>query len=363
MSTVYLRHISGMKGMGALIVLLHHFFYCFYPLFCAEGQTSSCLERIPVVNLFLNGNFAVCLFLILSGYLVSLQCSTYHSLSDYGEAVSKRYLRLALPLLVPTLFSYLLYSFGLFRIHEVSAELMNGMTVDYYQNIKPRHLLASLVLAPFGYSVLNGPYWMLDAILLGSYLVMLVHLACGNLSMGKRLLLLCFILSITYYYQPYYACPLIGVLLREMDRKMEPLKDVWRHVMAFILLGIAIALCCLQEGVFQFEIHLNVLSACCFILSVLVSPLLRALFSLRAMDGVGRISMGIYVFHWPVICSFSCWLFLHGRMGVSPWMMSGLFLLSAILVVMLAWAYHKWVEPIAAKTGRMILQRFFSEQP
>ena len=362
MSTVYLRHISGMKGMGALIVLFHHFFYCFYPLFLAEGQTHSFVEQIPVVNLFLNGNFAVCLFLMLSGYLVSLQCSTYHSLSDYSEAIPKRYLRLALPLLVPTLFAFLLYSFGLFRIHEVSTELMNGMTVDYYQDIKPHHLLASLVLAPFGYSILNGPYWMLDAILLGSYLVMLVHLVCGKLPMGKRILFLLFMLSITYYYHPYYACPLAGVLLREIEIKMTPLKNGWRHVLSLIFFVISIALCCLQEGVFQFNIHLNALSASCFILSVLVSPLLRALFSLRVMDAAGRISMGIYVFHWPVICSFSCWLFLQGWMSVSTVTMSVLFLLSAGLIVMLAWAYHRWVEPFAAESGRKILHLFFSEQ-
>ena len=39
-----------------------------------------------------------------------------------------------------------------------------------------------------------------------------------------------------------------------------------------------------------------------------------------------------------------------------------LFLLSAGLIVMLAWAYHRWVEPFAAESGRKILHLFFSEQ-
>ena len=76
METKKLAYLDGLKGLGCVIVFLTHFVYAFYygmyqfqPESChLPGNLDIAVGKSPL-NLFFNGNTAVRLFLVISGYL------------------------------------------------------------------------------------------------------------------------------------------------------------------------------------------------------------------------------------------------------------------------------------------------------
>ena len=70
--------------------------------------------------------------------------------------------------------------------------------------------------------------------------------------------------------------------------------------------------------------------------------------SSRLMDALGKLSLGVFIFHWPVICSLSCWLFLSWSIQ-NVWLLLGaIFVLSLALSLLLAHLYNRWLAPWAA---------------
>ena len=74
-----LKYIDGLKGTGALIVYLCHFAYAFYfalysldPLSShTAGNVEIAIGRSPL-NILYNGNFAVQLFFVASGFVLCI---------------------------------------------------------------------------------------------------------------------------------------------------------------------------------------------------------------------------------------------------------------------------------------------------
>lgn len=358
MSGSYLKHISGMKGLGALIVLIHHFFYVFYPLFVPEEAGTAPVEHVPVANLLVNGNFAVCLFILLSGFLVARSADSYREAGDYGFAIVKRYIRLMIPLAVAGILSYLLCVLHLYRIHGVSEALANDLTMDYFKVIRIYHLPLSVLFAPFGYSVLVGPFWMMKYILYGSFLVMAVSLATRKLKDGMQIALILFVMLLYVFLDVYFACMLAGMLLYKLgDRIRKLLKDV-RMVAALVFLGAACWLTVAQKGVMEYDMYKNSLAAFLFVTAVLLSERLVKGFGCRIMDRLGQLSLGIYIFHWPVLCSLSCWMYLAWPFE-NRWMaLSVIFIVTLAVVMALASLYNRWIEPWAISWQNRLAQYF-----
>lgn len=355
MKTDYLPYVSGLKGLGALIVFIHHFFYCFYPLFIPEGMQSAPIEHIPVANLLVNGNFAVCLFLLLSGFLMARNAARFEGTDAYGDAVVRRYLRLMIPLAVAATLSYLLCVTGSYRIHAVSDVLGNELTANYFSEVHFYHLFVSYVWAPFGYHVLVGPFWMMEYILLGSLLVMAVTLAIRRQRPLFQRLTILFAIVVAFYLQVYYACVLAGMLLFKLGERPLSLPRAARIPVVFILLAAACWLAADQENVMNYDTYKNVTAAFLFVSAILMSHSLVRFFGSRPMDALGKLSLGVFIFHWPVICSLSCWLYLAWPIR-DKYLSLGLnFIVTLAVSMLLAHWYNRWVAPRAAILQKRII--------
>ena len=359
MKPAYLPHISGLKGMGAFIVFIHHFFYCFYPLFIPEGSATAPIEHIPVANLLVNGNFAVCLFILLSGYLVARNAERYDSLDQYGGAIVKRYLRLLIPLAVAAVLSYLLCVTRVYRIHEVSKALGNDLTANYFSVIRFHHLILSVFLAPFGYHVLVGPFWMMNYILVGAFLVMGITLVIRRMRPEHQLLTILFVAVLLLYRQPYYSCVMAGMFLFKLGERPVKVPVALRITVVLLSLAAACWLAADQAGVMDYDIYKNLLAAFLFVSAVLLSTSLQKVFGCRLMDRLGELSLGIYIFHWPVICSLSCWLYLSMPLQ-GKWVLLGfVFIVSLALTILLAHLYNRWVAPAASSLQKWAVNRLY----
>ena len=92
-----------------------------------------------------------------------------------------------------------------------------------------------------------------------------------------------------------------------------------------------------------------------FVSAVLISKPLTAFFGSRPLDALGKLSLGVFIFHWPVICSLSCWLFLNWPIR-SQWLLLGvIFVVSLAISLLLAHLYNRYLAPRAAVLQKWII--------
>lgn len=230
--------LDGLRGFACLGVFTHHFFLSFFPAsyFGAEAavMTASGFDAalsVEPYSFFVNGNFWVCLFLVVSAFLVSnkiFQLRT--SYEDFQDGASdgishkkerqsgpmpvfetlsttllKRYLRLMIPAALIGIFSYFL------------RDLLTLTGLNYLGKVNdssfPNFLYHAVVhMWIFVDSSVQGPFWMLHYLLFGSYLAILIALATPLKSRWTPLIHL-FLAVVLGILNHYYAGIVLGVMI------------------------------------------------------------------------------------------------------------------------------------------------------
>lgn len=94
-----IKYFDGLKGFSAIIVMLTHFVLCFKML--------SWLQEVPVVGLFLMVEWLCIFYYIISIWYVLLLFKIRFS-STITKVALKRYFRLTMPLVLPTILAFML---------------------------------------------------------------------------------------------------------------------------------------------------------------------------------------------------------------------------------------------------------------
>ena len=125
-------HLDGLRGLAALIVVIDHPLLAFDMAFLtgrpSDALTSwdAALSGAPFF-LPLSGSLSVNIFFLLSGYVLGQ--AFYRSELGIAAQLVKRYVRLALPILIACLISYALLSAGWMHNHEL-AKLTKSAWLD-----------------------------------------------------------------------------------------------------------------------------------------------------------------------------------------------------------------------------------------
>lgn len=227
--------LDGLRGFACLGVFTHHFFLSFFPAsyFGAEAAVMTASgfdEKLSVepYSFFVNGNFWVCLFLVVSAFLVSnkifLLRESYDVSFDneaggnsHGQngresvfdvlsaTLLKRYLRLMIPAALIGIFSYFL------------TDLLTFSGLNYMGKVNtlsfPSFLYHAVVhMWIFVDSSVQGPFWMLHYLLFGSYLAILTALASPPKKRCVPLIHL-FLTAALGILNHYYAGIILGVMI------------------------------------------------------------------------------------------------------------------------------------------------------
>src|SRR5262249_28493613 len=100
-----LEGLEAIRGIAALVVVLHHLAHTFWPgLLRAHFPWRSAFD----------GSFAVTLFFVLSGIVLSFAFFERPSHQTLAAAAIRRYFRLTLPILTSVLLGYMLLRCGAF---------------------------------------------------------------------------------------------------------------------------------------------------------------------------------------------------------------------------------------------------------
>lgn len=170
--------LEGLRGLAALAVVFSHLGMEFFPTAVVGGHREA---HIPAeqwlydspLRGFYAGFFAVCIFFVLSGYVLSLKYLRTLDTRVISDALAKRYFRLAPAVIASTL------------LMAIAAGLLNGMALPQWS----AHLLSAAREGVygsflFGDNVHNSVTWTMQVELLGSLILFVYLLAFGRFRFG-----------------------------------------------------------------------------------------------------------------------------------------------------------------------------------
>lgn len=175
------KWIDGVKGVACILILLHHYMLAFFPSsYYGAVKESHCngLDTFlsqSVFSFFMNGNFLVHLYILITGYVVSLQIKNMEKDNLFIFSL-KRYIKLAFPILVYC------FIFWLKQLLPCFSEIDNITFVNVF-----KHGLIKVLF--FGSNDFGGHFWMLNIILLGGFAVSLVATNSWHFSNRKMFFL------------------------------------------------------------------------------------------------------------------------------------------------------------------------------
>lgn len=378
-----LIYLDGLKGLGCVMVYLTHFVFAFYyGMYHFEeaschlpGNLDIAIGKSPL-NLLFNGNTAVRLFLVLSGYLL---CRSFFLTGDKGRLIKsaqKRYLRLLPPVLAVNAVIWLCMCLGLYQNGPAAALAgstewfagFNSFTPSFVGMLKESLYGCFL----FGTNDYNGVLWTLQMLFLGAYLdYALAYLVSGKKWRWILYALLAVLLLRTDFLGIYLGYVLCDFMHTDWG---------WRKWLCgcrpFLWLLAAVGLYFMSypssgfgyEGTiwgilpFVFVNYYHMFGVLCFVFSVLNLEPVQRFFSLGLFRYLGRISYSLYLIHFPVIATLGAWLCLRLTpvIGYNLTSLVNLIAVSAVTVV-LSELSVRYVEPLSGK-GEKLFGRIFGKE-
>lgn len=297
-------------------------------------------------HILVNGSFAVCLFLILSGYVISMTSDKIATLEDLTCSIVKRYLRIALPISCIVFIAYVMYLLNLYKIQDIAIATNNSLASFYYKEVSLRSFIENLLFSPIGMHAVLAPCWMLGYIFVGSILVYILNIITRNTPFYLKIFLLLMVMYALYLYSNFlWSCIIFGMITEAVDKKHPNVlgsKVLSIFTVFVVVLGVYIQ--SRLPELLNTDYKVNGLSAILVWVGVNYCLPLRYLFSLRPFVWFGNISFSVFLVHWPLICSVSCSLyFLLLPLGYVNMLIINL-AVSILLMLIVAIAYNRYTE-------------------
>jgi len=322
-------HLEGLRGVAALVVVAHHYLCTFFPAAIFGGgaryQFENWLYNTPL-QVLVAGNFAVCVFFALSGYVLSYRFIATKDVAFLRSGAIKRYFRLAPPIFAAVMLSYGLYRLG--GIHNAAAAKITGS--DWLSVMWP-HAAGSLpealwqgtvgqLLGKANPDIFDKPLWTMNVEFFGSLAVFAFLAAFG---MAKKRWML-YIVAAGFCWNSYYLAFIFGMALCDAlaiwpKQRFHPI-TLGLAGAAGLLLGST----GMTGPVWDFYSQLRMpfapnadvfalphtLGAGLVLAVVLYSGVLKRLLATRPMVYLGKISFSLYLVHMVIIGSVGCGVFV-----------------------------------------------------
>lgn len=305
-SKKYYHYITGLKGIACVFVMIGHYLGVY-------ESSQQFLPGIPVldtilnsrVSFLLNAGYWLYLFFFLSGYLVSK--SQVKTVAGVATKSLHRFFRLAFPVFFAYLVIYLISCLtGFYNLQTAKLFRCDWFQSFYSEQYSIMHVLRSPIdVLIHGDAVLNAPYWVLRDMFITSIAIYI--LKYGYLTLSKKNKAICYAVYVmvtfaTVKVSPVITACLIGMLLFMYEDAEGKFSKVYFLFWASI---IAISQSVLY-GIF--------LSNVFFVFLILYAPrvkLLDCVLSSKPVVFLGKISWGIFSFHWPLMCSVGAALIIN----------------------------------------------------
>lgn len=299
--------IDGIRGWASLIVVMFHFFW---ELFGAVIPGF----RHPILSLLLNGPLAVYVFFVLSGDALAWPFLKELDQNYLNRQVLKRYLRLAVPILITNFIIYLIVNLGVDYHLDAAviigrAEWLGSMLKFDVTSLRwLSDSLFDVFLAPSQVTSVNPFLWTMQIELAGSILLFAVLYALPSFRYPKQIVLTFFVAS--FFANKFFCLFFAGLYFSLLRREQTLAKSRHKWISLALLLSVFAA-----DYLFRNQnINVNWFNRLNSVLSILIvyaiysNQWFMRFFSLRISQFLGRISYSLYLAHFAVLISFGSWL-------------------------------------------------------
>lgn len=344
--------------MAALVVVIAHYVAAFKPSWMAgsfpdlfpKTDNPSTVDQLftsPVFALGYGGQFAVLIFFVLSGYVLSLPVRNVVNFRPIlHRRLVGRYFRLNVPLIITVLLSFALYYYGLYDNVEVGQQLENPwLTQHFNQDLNFLTALEQSVYGAilFGSSALNPPLWTIQVEFIGSIMLLT---CCMFRQFLKAAFMIIILIGIFYLARPwfiFYLAIFSGAYLDVI--KIERKLFLWVSLIVALYFGAyqynSDAYLFLPETPFDDRLVYNFVGAIGLVFSIKNGVLNRLLCSGWAQY-LGNISYSVYITHFLVLASLSCWTFIAFQ---SSWFYQTLHLfLYVSLSILVGYLFYRLID-------------------
>jgi len=376
-------YLNGLRGLAAFIVVIHHFILAFYPalFFGSDIQTHlkpgvEAFLSGSAFNLFYSGNFAVCIFFVLSGFVLSHKFLLKKDYAILTEGATKRYVRLVIPVAVSILLAYILMKFNLFyntQAAKVSGSDWFGEFWTFTPNLMDalnQIFIGTFFTNDFAY---NPVLWTISIEFFGSLLIFSFLALFGN--MRNRYIV--YIIGIIFFFQTYYLAFILGILLSDlMANKNLFIKKFGKSkliLLGLLLLGLFLGSYPSGRGsegtVYnyiniryfpEFDVLCHVIGAFIVILVLLNSKKMQKILSFKYFLFLGEISFTMYLLHFIIIGSLSSFIFikLESHMPYADAFLFTFFL-SVAFIITASYLMYLYVDKKAIYLSKSMYKRLF----
>lgn len=312
-----IKYIDGLKGIGALAIVFCHYRLArfFYP-----ASANDWVATNPFSSFFSNGGFWVCIFIIMCGFAAAMSAYHRHIVAKNNanatpgnrggySPIINRYLRFVIPIACVLFILYLVHLLGGFFAWKAGALTGSAGLQESYINVSLSGLIKAIVMCPLGdlYGW-DNPLWMLPYVFFGYFLAYLLVMTIFNINSVQRLISYGIVAIMLYGNSPYWMCVIIGVMLYDYYIHYGLPSNKIQWLLAIGCFGLFIlSRMYLQIGPKTRETIIAVF----FVLFVYFCPAMRWLLSTKPFEWLGKVSFFVYLWHWPIMCSLTSYLYLH----------------------------------------------------
>lgn len=329
-----LDFIDSLKGMAAIGVFLCHWSCSFIPGLYFDDRSNTLFERAwrgSPLNILTNGNIGVQIFFVFSGFLITWRI--FENQIDRGSYILKKYTSLVKVVIPAVTFAFILMKLGFyFNLDVVGIDYDYYRFLSQYNTFEPsiKSYLLDIIKTFFRGSEYNGPLWTIPHELLGTVYITFVSSFIFHIeSSSKRKLT--YILSIIplIFYDTEVCAFVFGGLVYDCYQGLDVdnsgtrrliSKISYNRYLRFGIWVVGLYMACitnrpligmwkvLEGKVIGIDL-IRAMGVAIVLYCILLSERIKRLLSKNLFIGLGKVSMYIYVFHWPIILSIGCYIY------------------------------------------------------
>ncbi len=378
MKSEHYHSLDGLRGLAALSVVFLHYALAFAPFLVGYELTQRhtpldhAVATTPL-QLPIAGNFAVCIFFVLSGFVLSIKFFKTRESSVLTSSAARRFFRLFIPAFGSVLLAYAVVKLGGIYAHQAGIA-GESRWFQLHWNF-PAHIGQALFQGVYGIwfgsmnfkTSYNPVLWTMHYELFGSFLVFMFMALFGK-AKNRWIFYAAFGLI---FLKGYYLAFVAGMAICDAFINSPDIKEKLSSKALWLALPVGLVLgTWTTDTVYptvykhiglpffttpEVQVLAHTIGAIIMVLAVLRISVLANLLSTRPLQYLGRISFSLYLTHFVVMSSLASYLFMRIEPAygykvailVVP-------LLGIGISLALAGAYTKWVDEPSIMLSRRI---------
>jgi peptidoglycan/LPS O-acetylase OafA/YrhL len=388
-------YLDGLRGVAALSVTVCHFIIAFYPALMISSTALFITGLEPLVyatplNILYNGSFAVCVFFVLSGYVLTYKYFASGNQEVLRSGAIRRYFRLV-PTVAFSVVCFLIVLIFLRYVHIVIQPLTGGSLEAYFAlPIDIVRAISEALIGDFiginpsisGY-LYNNVLWTMQVEFIGSMIIFAFAFLFG-MSRNRWIF---YLVALFFFANTFYLAFIIGALLADIVNSKTLL--VWKSIklgkasplLAIFLIfgGLLFATnnghtyydwiyqtVPLLKGQIPFigvTINPMIIGAGMIMAAVINSEQLKKLLSAKPLLFIGAISFSMYLMHYMLLAIVSVPLFTALYVNFHmPYLIALMvtFVISIPVIFFISYLTYRFVDAPGTRLSKKIYERYFA---